>query len=141
MSISKILPIRCTIRVEIMNDLKTVHLDWNGELKKIIFSLASQMCIQNMDNLVNYLYGHLFSWYEGLTVVVSEPIKFKYIMINNDIVRSKIQWYADHALRLATTTFIENLYSLRAKELFMIQLLINLWCIMSNAMITCYHNL
>ena len=58
-----------------------------------------------------------------LAIVVSEPIKFKHIRINNDIVRSKLQWYTDHALRLATTTFIKDLCSFELN----ISLWINYW--------------
>ena len=48
--------------------------------------------------------------------------------------------YADYDTRLITMTFIDDLCSLRAKELFMTQLLTNLRYTMSNVMITCYNN-
>ena len=52
-----------------------------------------------------------------IEVVAFEPIKIKHVKINNDAIWSNMQWYADHVLRLTTTTFIEHLScSLRAKS-------------------------
>ena len=52
-----------------------------------------------------------------------------------------MQWYADHVLHLATTTFIENfLTHLRAKVLITTRLLINLRNIMPSIRIACFNS-
>ena len=44
-----------------------------------------------------------------LTIVVSEPIKFKHAEINNNITWPNIQLYANQILRAMTMTFIKYL--------------------------------
>ena len=53
--------------------------------------------------------------------------QIQHIEINNNIIGFNMQWYPDHALRLATTTFIEDfLCELRANVVVSTRILTNL---------------
>ena len=52
-----------------------------------------------------------------------------------------MQWYVDHALRLATTTFIKDfLCELRANVVVSTRILTNLLNVVPNSMVTCFNN-